>query len=50
LKNKNPLNTIFFYKIIIKKLQASRDYIIKNLVKRFIILNFIFFIFLILIA
>ncbi|PYI11727.1 hypothetical protein BO78DRAFT_302907, partial [Aspergillus sclerotiicarbonarius CBS 121057] len=50
LKNKTLLNIIFFYKIIIKELQAFHDYIIKNLIKRFIILNSIFFIFFILIV
>ncbi|PYI07049.1 hypothetical protein BO78DRAFT_314052, partial [Aspergillus sclerotiicarbonarius CBS 121057] len=44
LENKNPLNIIFLYKIIVEELQASRDYIIKNLVKGFIILSSVFFI------
>ncbi|RAK94960.1 uncharacterized protein BO80DRAFT_369967, partial [Aspergillus ibericus CBS 121593] len=50
LKSENSLDTIFFYKIIIEELQAFYNYIIKNLNKRFIILNSIFFIFSILIA
>ncbi|PYI07443.1 hypothetical protein BO78DRAFT_313273, partial [Aspergillus sclerotiicarbonarius CBS 121057] len=50
LKSKIPLDIIFFYKIIIKELQIFYNYIIKNLAKGFIILNFIFFVFSILIT
>ncbi|RAK90643.1 hypothetical protein BO79DRAFT_143305, partial [Aspergillus costaricaensis CBS 115574] len=44
LEKNNLLKIIFFYKIILEKLKAACNYIIKNLKKRFIIFNTILFI------
>ncbi|RAH71918.1 uncharacterized protein BO66DRAFT_318661, partial [Aspergillus aculeatinus CBS 121060] len=50
LNNKLLLKVFLLYKITVKKLEAIKYYITKNLNKNFIILSLVFFILFILIA